>query len=75
MTNPRTLHCREVMDVTERVFADRIRIFDTIIPASVRFKEAPAAAKSIITYASTSEGASAYRLLVKEVLNEEGDSY
>ncbi len=75
MTNPRTLHCREVMDVTKRVFADRIRIFDTIIPASVRFKEAPAAGKSIITYASTSEGASAYRLLAKEVLNEEGDSH
>ena len=68
MTNPRTLHCREVMDVTRRAFNDRIRVFDAIIPTSVRFKEAPAAGQSILTYASRSDGANAYRLLTKEVM-------
>ncbi len=72
MTNSRTLHCKEVMEVTKRAFSDRIRIFDAIIPTSVRFKEAPAAGRSILTYAPKSEGADAYRLLAKEVMNEEG---
>jgi len=70
MTNSRTLHCREVIEVTKRVFGNRIRVFDTIVPASVRFKEAPAAGKSILTYAPNSVGASAYRFLTREVMNE-----
>ena len=70
MTNPRTLHCKEVIDVTKRAFGSRIRVFDTCIPTSVRFKEAPAAGQSILQYAPDSEGANAYRLLTEEVLNE-----
>jgi len=70
MTNPRTLHSREVIEVTRRAFGDRIKVFDTTIPVSVRFKEAPAAGKSILTYAPTSEGAEAYRSFTKEVLHE-----
>ena len=73
MTNSRTLHCKEVMEVTKRAFGDRIRVFDTIIPSSVRFKEAPAAGKSILTYAPKSDGANAYRLFIEEVMkNEKG---
>ena len=70
MTSSRTLHSREVMEVTKRAFGDRIRIFDAIIPTSVRFKEAPAAGMSILTYAPNSDGADAYRLLTEEVLHE-----
>ncbi len=70
MTNPRTLHCKEVIDVTKRAFSNRIKVFDTCIPTSVRFKEAPAAGQSILTYAPDSEGATAYRLLAKEVIYE-----
>jgi len=73
MASSRTLHSREVMEVTRRAFGDRIRIFDAIIPSSVRFKEAPAAGKSILTYAPRSDGANAYRLLTEEVMkNEKG---
>ena len=72
MTNPRTLHCKEVIEVTRRAFGDRIRVFDTFIPTTVRFKEAPAAGESILTYDSRSNGANAYRLLTKEVMNEKG---
>ena len=68
MTSSRTLHCKEVMEVTRRAFGDRIRVFDVIIPTSVRFKEAPAAGKSILTYAPRSDGADAYRLLTREVM-------
>jgi len=70
MTNPRTLHSKEVIEVTRRAFGDRIRVFDTTIPVSVRFKEAPAAGQSILTYAPNSEGAEAYRSFTKEVLHE-----
>lgn len=68
MTSSRTLHCREVIEVTRRAFGDRIRVFETVVPSSVRFKEAPAAGKTILTYAPGSEGANAYRTLVKEVI-------
>jgi len=68
MTNSRTLHSREVIEVTKRAFGDKIRVFDAIIPTSVRFKEAPAAGESILTYAPNSAGASAYRLLTEEVM-------
>jgi len=68
MTNSRTLHCKEVIEVTRRVFGDKIRVFDTLIPSTVRFKEAPAAGESILTYASNSAGANAYRLFTKEVM-------
>ena len=71
MTSSRTLHSKEVMEVTRRAFGDRIKIFDAIIPTSVRFKEAPAAGKSILAYAPRSEGAAAYRLLTEEVMRNE----
>jgi chromosome partitioning protein len=70
MTNSRTLHSREVIEVTKRAFGDKIRVFDAMIPTSVRFKEAPAAGMSILTYAPDSDGAIAYRLLTEEVLHE-----
>ncbi len=70
MTNTRTLHSREVIEVTKRAFGDRIKVFDTTIPVSVRFKEAPAAGMTILTYAPKSDGAEAYRLVTEEVLHE-----
>jgi chromosome partitioning protein len=70
MTNTRTLHSREVIEVTRRAFGDKIRVFKTTIPISVRFKEAPAAGMSILTYAPHSEGAEAYRSFTEEVLHE-----
>jgi len=70
MTSPRTLHSREVIEVTKRAFGDRIRVFEATIPTSVRFKEAPAAGMSILTYAPKSDGANAYRLFTEEVLHE-----
>jgi chromosome partitioning protein len=70
MTSSRTLHSREVIEVTKRAFGDKIKVFSAIIPTSVRFKEAPAVGMSILTYAPASEGADAYRLFTEEVLHE-----
>ena len=71
MTQSRTLHSKEVIKVTKKAFGDTIRVFDAIIPTTVRFKEAPAAGKSILTYAPNTDGANAYKLFTEEVLNEE----
>ncbi len=68
MTSARTLHSREVSEVTRHAFGERLRVFETSIPASVRFKEAPAAGESILTYAPKSDGASAYRAFTEEVI-------
>ncbi|MFC1910175.1 ParA family protein [Chloroflexota bacterium] len=68
MAMTRTLHCKEVIDVTKEAFGNRINVFDTIIPTSVRFKEAPAAGKSILAYDTNSPGAVAYRALINEVI-------
>jgi chromosome partitioning protein len=68
MTSTRTLHSREVIDVTRKAFGDKIRVFETLIPTSVRFKEAPAAGESILTYDSGSTGARAYRQFIEEVI-------
>ena len=68
MTSTRTLHSREVIEVTRKAFGDHIRVFNALIPYSVRFKEAPAAGESILTYAAKSDGANAYRLLTEEVM-------
>lgn len=70
MTQSRTLHSKEVIEVTKKAFGDRIRVFNAVIPTSVRFKEAPAAGKSILTYSPNSDGADAYKLFTEEVLNE-----
>jgi chromosome partitioning protein len=72
MTNLRTLHSKEVIEVTKRAFGSRIRVFNALIPSTVRFKEAPAAGESILTYASESNAANAYRLFTREVMNEKG---
>jgi len=68
MTSARTLHSREVIEVTRQAFGDNIRVFRALIPYSVRFKEAPAAGESILAYAGSSSGAQAYRQFTEEVM-------
>ncbi|MCL4466690.1 MAG: AAA family ATPase [Chloroflexi bacterium] len=63
----RTLHAREILEQTKVALGPRLRIFEPVIRESVRFKEAPIRAQSILTYAATSDGANAYRSLAKEI--------
>ena len=44
------------------------KVFDTVIPRSVRLSEAPSYGETISTYAPTSKGAIAYQALAKEVI-------
>jgi chromosome partitioning protein len=66
MYNGRTLHAQEVLEEVRKAFGQRV--LPVIIKSSVRFKEAPAAGLSILDYATSHEGARAYRALAKELM-------
>lgn len=63
----RTLHAREILDQTKAALGGELRVFDTLVRESVRFKEAPISGQSILRYASNGDGARAYRNLAEEI--------
>jgi chromosome partitioning protein len=69
MYDPRTLHSREVVAAVREQFGEQV--FTTVIPLSVRFREAPMLGQSILEYASSHPGAAAYRQLAQEVRRRE----
>jgi chromosome partitioning protein len=66
MYDARTLHGREVLARVVEAFGDRV--FHTVINRTIRFPETTVAGEPITSYASSSNGAKAYRELAKEVL-------
>ena len=66
MYDPRTLHSREVLARLVESFGDRV--FHTVVSRTVRFPETTVAGQPITTYASSSNGAAAYRELARELL-------
>ena len=62
----RTLHSQEVLELVRERYGDIV--FDVVIKDSIRFAETPLAGMSILQYAGSSEGASAYRALAKAVI-------
>ena len=66
MFDPRTLHTREVQHRVREAFGDLV--FQAVINRTVRFPETTVAGEPITTWAPTSAGAVAYRLLAREVL-------
>jgi chromosome partitioning protein len=67
MFDPRTLHTREVRQRVVDAFGDLV--FEAVINRTVRFPETTVAGEPITTWAPTSNGAEAYRLLAREVLS------
>lgn len=66
MYDARTLHSREVLQRVVEAFGDTV--FHTVIRRAIKFPETTVAGEPIISYASSSPGAEAYRMLAKEVL-------
>ncbi|MHA6794199.1 ParA family protein [Pseudonocardia bannensis] len=66
MFDPRTLHTREVHQRVIEAFGDLV--FGAVINRTIRFPETTVAGEPITTWAPTSNGAEAYRLLAREVL-------
>jgi len=72
MYDARTTLSRQVVEEVQRHFPGRV--FDAIIPRSVRLSEAPSYGEPIISYAPRSAGALAYAALTRELLVGDGRS-
>ena len=73
MFDSRTRLAEQVVEEVRRYFGSRV--YDTIIPRTVRLSEAPGYGQPITTYDPSSKGAECYRSLAQEVLRrpvEEG---
>jgi chromosome partitioning protein len=69
MYDSRTKLSEQVVEEVRRYFGKRV--YDTIIPRTVRLSEAPGFGKPITAYDPRSKGAKAYRRLAEEVLGRE----
>jgi chromosome partitioning protein len=70
MFDGRTILANDVVTEVRRFFGERV--FQTIIPRSIRLAEAPSYGQPISIYAPSSSGAQAYSGLAREVLEEDG---
>ena len=66
MYDSRTLHSREVLERVVQAFGDTV--FHTVIRRTIKFPETTVAGEPITSYAPNSPGATAYRMLAREVL-------
>ena len=66
MYDVRTILAQQVVDEVRGRFPDKI--FQTIIPRSVRLSEAPSYGEPVMDYAPTSAGALAYQALAQEIM-------
>lgn len=66
MFDARTKLSSDVVGEVKRAFGDKV--FNTIIPRSVRLSEAPSYGKPINMYENSSKGAKSYALLAKEIV-------
>jgi chromosome partitioning protein len=67
MFDPRTRLSEQVVEEVRRYFGHRV--YDAVIPRTVRLSEAPGFGLPVTHYAPRSKGAAAYRALAREVLN------
>jgi chromosome partitioning protein len=63
----RTTISRQIIEYTRTEFEDHVKVFETVIPDTVRFTESQAMGQTILTYDSNGKGAQAYRALAQEV--------
>ena len=70
MFDIRTNLSREVVDEVKKHFPEKI--FETVIPRTVRLSEAPSFGKTIFAYDPLSPGATAYRNLAREIMERFG---
>src|SRR5207237_5167102 len=66
MFDSRTNLSGQVVDEVRQHFGSRV--YNTVIPRTVRLSEAPSFGKSILEYDPSGAGASAYRALARELI-------
>jgi chromosome partitioning protein len=69
MFDGRTKLSQQVVDDVRKHFGERV--YQTVIPRSVRLSEAPSFGKSILEYASRGIAAEAYRALAREFIQRQ----
>lgn len=65
MVDSRTLHSRGIYETIKHELP--YHVFETPIPMSVKAKEAPAHGQSVLSHATNSEVAKAYRKVAEEI--------
>ncbi len=75
MVDGRTSYGREISSLIREAYGSRIRVFDTVIPRSVRAEEMSAVGKSIFVHDPKGKVADAYRDLMKEVAGNGNKRY
>lgn len=66
----RTLHAREVLEEVRTKLDGRVKVFDTVVRETVRFKEAPIQGQTITEYVADHPAAQDFRNLTQEFLDE-----
>lgn len=67
----RTTYAREISELLRMQYGTKIKVFDTVIPYSIRAAECSAEGKSIFAYDPRGKVAQAYSVLTKEVIQHE----
>ena len=68
MADMRTTYSREIIDLLRDSYGDKLRIFSSIIPLSIRAAETSAEGKSIYLHDPAGKVSAAYAALTREVL-------
>lgn len=71
MVDRRTNLARDIIDIVKKHYGQKIRVFDTEIPLSVRAAEAVEHGRSIFSHDKNGKVAAAYEALAKEVIDLE----
>ena len=71
MADLRTNFSREIVELLRSNYGGQLRIFDSIIPVSIRAVEASAAGCSIYSHDPSGKVAAAYSSLTQEVISDE----
>jgi len=74
MFESRTNLSRDILKMIKDSYGAHIRVFDTVIPRSVKVGEANANSKSIIEYMPNNKAAIAYNKFTNELLSYSDDS-
>ncbi len=67
MVDNRTTYSKEVIQLLKNAYGDSLKIFDTVIPRSVKQEESSTDGKSIYEYAKNNKVALAYEKLTDEI--------
>ncbi|NCE64474.1 ParA family protein [Pseudoflavonifractor sp. 524-17] len=69
MADLRTTYSRDIIELLRSAYGDRLRIFDSIIPRSIRAAETSAEGRSIYLHDPAGKVSAAYAALTREVLS------